>query len=642
MTMRAYLPPLLLFAVALLQYANTLEHDYAWDDKLVITGNEYTLKGVSGIPTIFAHRVSVPGKNVYRPVPQALFAIEYDLFNGNPHAGHFFNVLWYAVLVVIVYYFLRFVFPSAPPLLPFFTALLFAVHPLHTEVAANIKSRDEILALLFGLPALVYFVRSADKGKGLFLVPALLLMALACLSKENAICLLPVAPLIAWYRSGSSRIKFSLPLLLPVMTGLAAAIAWGIYSLGSTRSSSVHLDATVLNNIFLWTTEPGKVVPTALVNVGRYLGLFLWPHPLIHMYGYNQVVLAGWSSPATISILLLLGWVAYYVATRWSRRCPAVFGILFFACTYAIYSNLFVLAPDTMADRYLFMPSLGLCIILVFALFQLPALKLPQIRLPYIQLPQIRSPQTPRINGYRMAVVTSSLLAIAFFARSFFANRDWQNDYTLIDNRIQYMKDNAAAQATYGYMRDKEAQGMPEGAERREKKAAAMQAWMRSVQIYPDFAMPWISMGRLFAQQGVYDKAECCFLKALSLGPQSADAVFCLGALDYTTGDGKMATAYLERAVVLDPAQQPAFVLLGRAYLLTGDIANLGSMTETAVKWFPANGDLAALRAVSFYRSGRPAEARSWLGKALSLDPNNVTALSLQETIRSGGEGPER
>lgn len=103
-----------------------------------------------------------------------------------------------------------------------------------------------------------------------------------------------------------------------------------------------------------------------------------------------------------------------------------------------------------------------------------------------------------------------------------------------------------------------------------------------------------------------------------------------------------MATAYLERAVVLDPAQQPAFVLLGRAYLLTGDIANLGSMTETAVKWFPANGDLAALRAVSFYRSGRPAEARSWLGKALSLDPNNVTALSLQETIRSGGEGPER
>src|SRR5580692_4952220 len=115
MAMSAKYLPLIIFVVAVAQYANTFSHNYAWDDKLVITGNEYTKKGISGLPEIFLHRVSVPDKNVYRPFPQALFAIEYDLFNGDPRAGHFFNIIWYACLCVLVFYFIRFVFPGLHP-----------------------------------------------------------------------------------------------------------------------------------------------------------------------------------------------------------------------------------------------------------------------------------------------------------------------------------------------------------------------------------------------------------------------------------------------------------------------------------------------------------------------------------------------
>jgi hypothetical protein len=103
-----WLIPVFLFFLACLQYCNTVSYDYAWDDKLVITANAYTTKGIKGLPDIFTKRVSIPYKGEYRPLPQALHAIEYDLFRGSPHAGHVFNILWYAITCVIVYEFVRF------------------------------------------------------------------------------------------------------------------------------------------------------------------------------------------------------------------------------------------------------------------------------------------------------------------------------------------------------------------------------------------------------------------------------------------------------------------------------------------------------------------------------------------------------
>src|SRR5215472_3774198 len=80
--------PLIVFLSACLQYINTVSYDYAWDDKLAITANAYTKKGVRGLPEIFTKRVSVPYKSEYRPVPQALHAVEYEAFGSNPHTGH--------------------------------------------------------------------------------------------------------------------------------------------------------------------------------------------------------------------------------------------------------------------------------------------------------------------------------------------------------------------------------------------------------------------------------------------------------------------------------------------------------------------------------------------------------------------------
>ncbi|MFM9950690.1 MAG: glycosyltransferase family 39 protein, partial [Saprospiraceae bacterium] len=158
-----------LAAISFLLYANTLGHDYTLDDAIVITDNMFTQKGVSGIPGLFQYdtfygffkeegKAALVSGGRYRPLTPAMFAVEVQLFGLKPFAGHLFNLLWYALTVVVLFALLRQLFmyktdADRAGFIAFAAALLFAAHPVHTEVVANIKGRDEIIALLGSLGA---------------------------------------------------------------------------------------------------------------------------------------------------------------------------------------------------------------------------------------------------------------------------------------------------------------------------------------------------------------------------------------------------------------------------------------------------------------------------------------------------------
>ncbi len=201
----SFLFPLLIFLLAFAQYANTLTHNYAWDDEIVITKNEITQKGLTGLGEIWTTGSYIPQRKVYRPVTQTTFALEKQFFGNNPAAGHFFNVLYYALCCIFLFFVLKKLFRKAPPLLLFCIAALFVVHPVHTEVVANIKSRDEILALLFSLGSIFYFIKYLDNSKILNIGIAILFFGLGCLSKLNAITILAVFPLIYLFRKAEKK-----------------------------------------------------------------------------------------------------------------------------------------------------------------------------------------------------------------------------------------------------------------------------------------------------------------------------------------------------------------------------------------------------------------------------------------------------
>jgi tetratricopeptide (TPR) repeat protein len=156
-----------------------------------------------------------------------------------------------------------------------------------------------------------------------------------------------------------------------------------------------------------------------------------------------------------------------------------------------------------------------------------------------------------------------------------------------------------------------------------------MEAYAEAIRIYPDFQAAWLEIGKLFAEAGDYKKAELALIKAQRLGTLNSDSYFYLGALYLAEQDLDLATPYLEKAVLLDPKGEEAYVMLGKSYLQGNNLENLGSMTATARKWFPGNIDLEALQATYFFRTRDYSQALRLAKDIKSKAPQNILALAI-------------
>jgi tetratricopeptide (TPR) repeat protein len=144
------------FAFSALLYFNTIPNNYNMDDELVTINHRLTSKGLNAITEIFTepyYKDKLGYSYEYRPVVLLSFAIEHQFLGESPHISHFFNVLFYALLCVLLLKLLSQLLKGYSSLIPFLITLIFAAHPIHTEVVASIKNRDELLAVIFGLMA---------------------------------------------------------------------------------------------------------------------------------------------------------------------------------------------------------------------------------------------------------------------------------------------------------------------------------------------------------------------------------------------------------------------------------------------------------------------------------------------------------
>jgi hypothetical protein len=186
---------------AFLLYAQSIQYYYTLDDHAVIDQNKYTKMGFAGIPTLIKTDYLYGVNNgldrgpVYRPISIIMFAIEWSFFPNNAHINHFMNVLLYSISCSVLFILLCKIFNKLNLLFPFICTLLFAAHPIHTEVVNNIKSRDEILCFLFGILSIFYFIKSISKQSILYIILGSISFFLAMLSKETGVTFLIVIPL---------------------------------------------------------------------------------------------------------------------------------------------------------------------------------------------------------------------------------------------------------------------------------------------------------------------------------------------------------------------------------------------------------------------------------------------------------------
>ena len=174
----------------LLVFGNTVQNGYNMDDDLVTQHHRFTSKGFEGLKDIVSNSYYSNNSDIvfgYRPVTHITFAMEHQFFGESPFVSHLINIILYLISTLVLFHLLFKWFGAANFWIPVIAAFLFAVHPIHTEVVASIKNRDEILALLFALIS-AHALHSYSIHKRWYqLLLAIVLFIIALLSRNLSI-----------------------------------------------------------------------------------------------------------------------------------------------------------------------------------------------------------------------------------------------------------------------------------------------------------------------------------------------------------------------------------------------------------------------------------------------------------------------
>ena len=566
--------PLLLscivFLFAFLLYQNTVPNDYSLDDVIYYTGNKFVQQGFNGFKGIFTKSTwfGFNGKNdqIYRPLPVACFAAQYSFFGNNPHFNHFVNVLMYALCCSLLLFLLNRLMSGVPLAIPFCITLLFTAHPIHTEVVANIKGLDEILAFFFFTLTLLFLLNHLDRKRPVFIVLSVLSFFLCLLCKEHGLTLLGTLPLALWiFRS--LPVKKIILQMLP-FCGMA------LFYLAFRNSMLDHFTfgepLALINNALMAADNKADQFATVFLILGKYLKLLFIPYPLCWDYSYNQIPITTWLDPKVIfSLVLYAGLLIAGIVGTINKRHLA-FAILFFLISFSLSSNLFLKIGVTLGERLLFAPSLGFCIAMV-VLFSKATVKL-----------RFRTPLATAITGAVIAVYAAIIVN---------RNTDWKDDETLFSHDIIKNNNSASAHNNLGAIFLYKGRIEKDDRKKDSLFLSAVAELRKSVALYPSYTNSWYLLGVALTEAGRSDSAIMAYRKNIELQPDDRSAINNIGVLYVTLQRYDSAAYYFRKEVSLDTDNITANVNLGAVELLLKNYGNALAAYKKVTERDPHNKD---------------------------------------------------
>ena len=436
---------IIIAAFAFLLYAQSIYHDYTLDDHTVIDKNKITIQGIAGIPTILktdywygSMQPELRGP-IYRPTSLIVFATVWQFSPNNPHAYHFINVLFYAISCVMLFLVLCKLFKNQNLLFPFICSLLYAAHPIHTEVVNNIKSLDDIFCFLFGIVSIFFIVRYISTKYIGPLIGGAISFSLALLSKETGITFLAIIPLIIFFFTDHTKKKLiTISLLLTSLTGTWLLLRMIIFK---DLNQDINVTNSILNNTLNAAPDFISRQATAFYTLLRYIGLLIFPHPLTYEYNFAQIEVKNVNDPAALLGVVLYFALGIYALLNLRKKSIAAFAILFYLITLAPVSNVFFVGGSTMAERFMYIPSLGFCIILTYLLIKLT--KTESIKSRFSNLSTFFS-----VNSFLFAFVLG--IIILYSIKTVTRNKDWKDNITIFSHDVNISDNSARAHSILG------------------------------------------------------------------------------------------------------------------------------------------------------------------------------------------------
>jgi len=533
---------ILLFSIIL--YGNTIINDYALDDSIVITFNKYTQQGFSGLKDIFLYDSfkgfddkyvnSVSGGR-YRPFSIATFAIEKYFFGNNPHISHLINILLYSCSCLLLYSLLvrllksRFKSESWYKSIPFIATLLFAAHPIHTEVVANIKSRDEIFAFLFSLITLWLILKFFDTRKSLYLVFSPIMFFLALLSKEIAIVFILLFPIILYFFS-QIKLRDIIHSIIPIIaiTLLFVIIRQiVIYKTGLNQNvvADISNDSFVEMNIY-------QKYATIMYSLGLYLKLTFFPHPLTWDYYPYHIAIMEWTNVQVVMSLIVYLLLIYFALTGLRSRKFYSFCIIFFLVPLSLTANILFPVGAFMCERFIYISSLGFTLLLAYFIVEMPY----------------------KIFNNPFLIIVPILLLYSY--KTISRNTDWRNDETIVATDVHTSKNSMRSTSEYGNILFLKGEQTLDFNEKIQYYNASM----------------------------IYEE------KAYSICRNLIPANFILGTLyGKYKNDIQKSIFYLENAIRLDPTNIDSYNNLGVIYCMSQQYSKAVEIFEILYKKAPTN-----------------------------------------------------
>ncbi len=602
---------LFLGIIAFIVYANTLLNGYALDDFIVIKNNTLVTQGFSAIPELLAtpyHRGhSIMANDLYRPLTMAMFAVEYQLFGGGPAGSHFINILIFCGCVILLFLFLDALFDRKKTTAAFIAALLFALHPIHTEVVANIKSRDELLCFLLSFGALLLFIKYARSGAVRQLAIGLGLFFLALLSKETAITFLAVVPLIFFFYQDSDKKRSW------VITGGTAAVAIAYlairFSVLSKYSANNSTDVSFIDNILAGAPGASVKMATAISILGNYLRLLLIPYPLVCDYSYSSIPFVGWGSTGTIVSLLAYLALAIMGLTLLmkSKRQPLAFGLLFFIITIALFSNIPFLIGAAMAERFVFFASVGFCWVAALAIDK------------WLVAPGgnvVASLKSVKVLAVLVPVCL--LYSIMCVAR----NGNWKDNTTLFKTDVAKTPGNSRMHYYLGTDYLISSEGETNDITVKQQMAIEGLAHLKkALAIYPGFALVNSEIGNAYFNLKIFDSSQVYYEKALAQNPKDTLAIHNLSAAYYFLKKYPESVIQCRAAVAIDLNYGRGYRNMGSCYLRMGKYDSAIVALRAAISIDPGINSSYQNIAYSFKLSGNMDSARKYEAIARQRNP---------------------
>ncbi len=437
------LPYIIILLFTFLLYGNTLTNQYALDDSIVILDNQFTKEGFAGIKDIlkndtftgfFGIQKNLVAGGRYRPLSLVTFAIEYEIFGKNPFIGHLINILLYALTGMILFSILKKLLQKYDTnrkwyfSISFIASILFIAHPIHTEVIANIKGRDEIMTLLGSLTALFYTIRYLETKKSFYLLASSLVFFLALLSKENAITFLAIIP-VSIYFFTTYKFKQNIISLLPL---IFASIVFLVIRQKMLGTFNIPETYELMNNPYIHADGIEKMA-TIIYTWGIYLKLLVFPHPLTFDYYPKHIPIINFGDYRALISTLFYAAIAIIGIIGIKKKKLISFSILFFAFSFSIVSNLFFNVGAFMNERFMYISSIGFCLILAYILI--------------IGLQKLIKSD----KNYRTAITSILIIVIALYSfKTIDRNTVWDNDYILFSTDIKISENSAKSTCSAG------------------------------------------------------------------------------------------------------------------------------------------------------------------------------------------------